>query len=330
VSELAKSCTDLTELAGPGEQLEAYGEHVRRLELLVRDENLSGIANTDSHGLGVRLLAAKAGHAYGFSTTRDTRRLEQLVTQVRANTDQSTASRWSFPRDDLPCEISPWMVLGAPVEPSAQMQLAIDLERVARSTDDRICSVAEARVGCATTKVALASTQLSAREYERVDLWCAVSAIAQDRGGTASGFAFRHAHYLDGLDVEKCARQAASSAVEALGARPPTVGHVPAVFSPFAAVEVLEIIAEALDAEQMAEASSVLAGRRGSAIASRNVTIVDDPRGPDALLARPFDDEGVPTSRRVLIEEGVLRSALHNVTSAREGGDEPGNASRAG
>ncbi len=65
----------------------------------------------------------------------------------------------------------------------------------------------------------------------------------------------------------------------------------------------------------------------GSQIASDKFTLIDDPTVTDSFGARAFDDEGTPTKRNVIIDEGVLKTYLHNSTTAKKfGAETTGNA----
>ncbi len=74
---------------------------------------------------------------------------------------------------------------------------------------------------------------------------------------------------------------------------------------------------------------SFLAGKLGEKVASENVTVIDDGTIPGLFGTSPFDDEGVPSRRTVVIESGVLKSYLLNTYAARKlGMKTTGNASR--
>jgi len=63
---------------------------------------------------------------------------------------------------------------------------------------------------------------------------------------------------------------------------------------------------------------SFLTEKLGEEVASKTLTLVDDPTIPGTYGARPFDDEGVPTRKTVIVEEGVLKTYLHNSTTAKK------------
>ena len=74
---------------------------------------------------------------------------------------------------------------------------------------------------------------------------------------------------------------------------------------------------------------SFLAGKLGEKVAGENVTVIDDGTLPGLFGSSPFDDEGVPSRRTVVIERGVLKSYLMNTYAARKLGlKTTGNASR--
>ena len=67
---------------------------------------------------------------------------------------------------------------------------------------------------------------------------------------------------------------------------------------------------------------SLLSGKLGETIAAPCVTLVDDPLRADCVGSRPFDDEGVPSHQHMLVENGVFRTFLHNLKTAKKAGVE--------
>jgi PmbA protein len=77
--------------------------------------------------------------------------------------------------------------------------------------------------------------------------------------------------------------------------------------------------------------SSYLVGREGTRIASDLITVVDDPLIPRAPGSRPFDGEGLPARRNVVVEKGILQTYLCDSYSGRKLGHAlTGSASRGG
>ena len=124
-------------------------------------------------------------------------------------------------------------------------------------------------------------------------------------------------------------RRAAERTVRRLGARKVATQKVPVVFDPLTARSLLGNIFDAVEGDAIYRGASFLAGKLGERIAAENVTIIDDATLPGLFGTSPFDDEGVPSRRTVVIDRGVLKSYLLNSYTARKlGMKTTGNASR--
>jgi len=157
-----------------------------------------------------------------------------------------------------------------------------------------------------------------------------VSSAAEDRGETQVGEGYRAARRFDAADPAAAGAEAARRATAGIGARRVRAGRRAALFEPWVGVEFLEVLADLLSAEEVQGGRSLLAGRLGASVASALVTLRDDPRLVGGPASARFDDEGVPTRDKALIERGVLRELLHDsATAAREGAASNGCAYRA-
>ncbi|MEM0316292.1 MAG: TldD/PmbA family protein, partial [Archaeoglobaceae archaeon] len=111
-----------------------------------------------------------------------------------------------------------------------------------------------------------------------------------------------------------------------VNAKAPPSGEMNVLMDPqLAGVFIHEAFGHAAEADHVLQGSSVLSGRIGEKIAGDNVTIVDDPTIEEFGFF-PFDDEGVIAKRKVLVENGVLKSYLHSRETAKKLGGVPGNA----
>ena len=132
-------------------------------------------------------------------------------------------------------------------------------------------------------------------------------------------------------DPEAVGRTAAARALRRLGARKVKTVEVPVIFDAENAASLVRSIAGAISGPSLYRRASFLVDRLGTRIAAPSVTIVDDGLLPGALGSRPFDGEGLPTRRTVLVNEGVLESYLLDTYSARKlGGRSTHHAARDG
>jgi PmbA protein len=157
--------------------------------------------------------------------------------------------------------------------------------------------------------------------------YCSVSAvpIAIENGSMERDYWFSMARTFSGLEApEYVGHKAAERAVRRLGAVKVETQRVPRM-----ARSLLGDIADAIDGRAIYRHASFLAGKLGEKIAAPAVNIIDDATIPGLFGSQPFDDEGVPTRRTVVIENGVLQSYLLNTYAARKLGlKTTGNASR--
>jgi PmbA protein len=105
--------------------------------------------------------------------------------------------------------------------------------------------------------------------------------------------------------------------------------RAPVVFEPDRAASLIRALAGAASGPSLYRRASFLVDRLGTQIAAPNVTIIDDGAMPAGLGSKPFDGEGLPTTRKPLVEAGMLKTYLLDSYSARKLGLSPtGNATR--
>jgi PmbA protein len=204
-------------------------------------------------------------------------------------------------------------------------------EKAALDADPRIKNSDGGSFDAATGRKILANSHGFVGEYRRS--YCSVSAvpIAQDeRGNMQRDFWYSVARSLAKLDpAEKVGKEAARRTLRRLGARKAKTAHVPVVLDPMVATSMLEHIFEGVNGDSVYRGASFLAGKLGETIAGGNVTVVDDGTITGGFGTTPFDGEGIPTRRTVVIENGVLQSYLLNTYTAKKLGLETtANASR--
>ena len=122
---------------------------------------------------------------------------------------------------------------------------------------------------------------------------------------------------------ESIGKEAARRTLRRLGARKVPTQRVPIVFAPEVARSLIGSVFEAAAGDSIWRHASFLAGRLGSQIAATTLTIVDDnamllPNGAGGFGSSPFDGEGLPSLRTVVVQNGVLETYLLNTYSARK------------
>jgi len=212
-----------------------------------------------------------------------------------------------------------------------RIEYARRAEKAALDVDPRIKNSEGGSFDAATGRKVLANSHGFVGEYRRS--YCSVAAvpIAQsDEGAMQRDYWFSVARSFGRLDTpEKVGKIAAERTLRRLGARKVKTAHVPVVFDPLVAASILEHIFEGVNGDSVYRGASFLAGKLGQKIAGDNLTVIDDGTLVGGFGTSPFDGEGIPTRRTLVIDNGVLKSYLLNTYTAKKLGlQTTGNASR--
>ncbi len=211
------------------------------------------------------------------------------------------------------------------------LAIARRAERAALSADPRIKNSEGAEFDSGRYRVMFANSQGFAGEYEGSSFNLGVAPIAQsDNGAMQQGYWYTaNRHFAKLEDAEAVGAMAAKRALRRLGSRKIKTTRVPVVFDPDMAASLLRALAGAASGPSLYKGASFLVGKLGERIASPLVTIRDDGTMIGAMGSKPFDGEGLPTNRKSLVEQGVLKTYLLDSYSARKLKLQPtGNAAR--
>src|SRR6266852_3543732 len=204
-------------------------------------------------------------------------------------------------------------------------------EKAALDFDPRIKNSEGGSFDAATGHKVLANSHGFVGEYRRS--YCSVAAIPiaqSESGGMQRDYWFSVARNLGRLDSpEGVGKIAAQRTLRRLGGRKVKTARVPIILDPMVATSILGHIFEGINGDSVYRGASFLAGKLGEKIAGDHVTVIDDGTMVGGFGTSPFDGEGIPTRRTVVIEKGVLKSYLLNTYTAKKLGlQTTANASR--
>jgi TldD protein len=139
----------------------------------------------------------------------------------------------------------------------------------------------------------------------------------RESGSAGGGGRTGYAHFTEEA-LDDYAQRAVSQALVNLEARPAPAGTMTVVLGPgWPGVLLHEAVGHGLEGDFNRKGSSAFSGRIGQRVAARGVTVIDDGTLPERRGSLTVDDEGNPTQRNVLIEDGVLRGYLQDSMNAR-------------
>ncbi len=319
---------------------EAFLERELGLTVKVFDGRVERFSSAETRGIGLRVYVGdRQGRAYTSDLERAS--IEEAVAAALASAEVSGedpdrrlpdpalfgpgCSDGSYLGDEL--EILSHDI--ETVSAGEKIEFAMDLERAARAYDPRISGVETAAYSESTGEVLLASTAGFRAGYRSSVCYGYLMAIAEENAESQTGFGFTAGRSFGSLDAGAAAEEAASMAVDLLGARQVASARVPVLMDNLSTAEILSAVGAAVSGESVSKGRSYLAERLGEEVASGLMTVVDDGAMKGGFGTMPFDGEGVAAKRKTLIERGALKSFLHNsYTASRMGASSTGNASR--
>src|SRR5690606_15614388 len=201
----------------------------------------------------------------------------------------------------------------------ARIEEARRAEAAARALDPRIANSEGSTVASEFRRLHFANSAGFAGHYESAAHSLFSEPVARANGAMQRDYWMTAARRLDGLeDAAAVGRRAAERALRRLGARQVPTCEVPVVFEPLVARSLLSHLAACVSGGAVYRDATFLKDRLGETIASELVTVVDDGRLPGALGSRPFDGEGLPTRRNVVVSAGRLETWLLDTYTGRK------------
>jgi PmbA protein len=280
-------------------------------EMLERSESLD---------LGLRVFVGKR-QASVSSTDPSPKALAELV-------ERAVAMARLAP-EDIYCGIAeaeaiarkfPELDLNDPSEPAPEAleARAQETEEAARAVPG-ITNSEGAEATWSRSEIAIAASNGFAGSYSRSGHGVSVSVIAGEGAGMETDYDY--ASSVHGKDLEAAVlvgRRAGERTVKRLNPRKAETAKVPVVLEPRVAASLVSHIAGAIAGPSIARKASFLRDSMGKQILSASPNVVDDPLKPRGLRSRPFDGEGIAARRWALVENGVLKTWLLDLASARQ------------
>lgn len=203
------------------------------------------------------------------------------------------------------------------VEAKTKIDSMLELEKLVKSKDDRIKMV-QAFYGDGSKKVLIQNSKGLKLEKLVNNGITGVYVIANDGKDQRTGIEYIQSNDYTDFDLEYLATKGVEKAVQLLGAKPCDSGEYEIILSNDASSSLLAPHLMMFSAESVQKNISLLKGKIGEAIGSEHITMVDDPFMKKSTRSGAFDDEGVATSYKEIIKDGVLTGFLHNLKTAKK------------
>ncbi|MGI8845533.1 MAG: TldD/PmbA family protein [Thermoleophilaceae bacterium] len=313
-----------------GDMAEVYAEDRRDFSLALDDGRIERPRSGTERGASVRVVSGRSSY-FGYVDGLD----EQSLLAVADSVAQALRGEARLPEAlVVPSPRERHVVSQRPEDVAVARQAAI-----LRACDERARSlgaeIAQVSVGYVDERrrVEIFNSEGLAAADDRTRLRLSAQVVARRGDRVETGTQTRGGHIgfeLLAHDPELVAEDAARRALTLLAAVDAPSGRFPVVVgNGFGGVLLHEAVGHGLEADAVHKHASVYAGKLGEQLAQAGVTAYDDGAKPNAWGSDGIDDEGTPTQRTTVIEDGRLTSYLYDLQSASQDGAAPtGNGRR--
>ncbi len=340
LSALAADAVERAQRAGATDA-EAVGYEGDEFSVHVRLGEVEQLVESGSRALGLRVFFEAAGGQRTATTSTSDLSEAGLARMVRSAVGLAEITgvdpfaglpeRDAFGMHD-PAEQALFFEDANAIPPPERIALAKRCEAAALAFDTRIQNSKGGSFDCSFSRRVMVNSRGFAGDYKRSYCGFSATPIAQDSHGMQSGHWYSSARTARLLEEpEAIGRIAAQRAMRLLGARRVPTQQCPVVFPPETARGLMANLLSAANGDAVYRNASMFAGKLGEQVAGENITMVDDGTMlfdhtlPDGSTVRvggygtsPFDGDGMPTRRTVVIERGVLKELLLNTYTGRK------------
>ncbi len=310
-------------MSGGADFVELYGEVTRNNSVMMADGKIDRVSDNLISGVGIR---AFLGTRTVFASTSDTSRegLMKCARAVAAAMGEIKQDIAVVLRERIFPNIHPATVVPSGVDARERAELLRAGCFAAKEYDAAISQVTGSLIGV-DHSILVANTDGLYTTDRHVRTRIAISAVASAAGvnqsGSASPGAGMGLEFFDLVNPREVGTEAARQAMVNLRADYCPAGNMMvAIENGFGGVIFHEACGHSLEATSVAIGASQMAGKLGEKIANVKVTAIDDGTIPGAWGSVNIDDEGTPTQRNVLIENGILKNYMIDRLGSRRMG----------
>lgn len=307
--------------------VEVFIKTAKRLSVEAKNGSVEVLGSARDFGVALKVIKKQR---IGFSFTTSIDGIKDIIDEAVRSTEWTAIDKYV----DIPdcMSASEVLVLDEKIKNIKEDEIiksALLLEKAALDFDVRIKKVRKAQVITTVGNTTILNSKGINISYESSHFTAAVTAFASDGQDNQTGWNFETSRRLDDINFVSVAEGASKKAIDLLGARRISSVKVPVIFDSSVASEFLRFFSASLSAEAVQKKKSFLTGKICKNIISPIITVIDDGLIPWRVGTKPVDDEGVATSKKVIISNGQLSGYIHNTyTAKKEGVTSTGNAFR--
>jgi PmbA protein len=318
-----------------GFEFEIYVSEASKSKIDIEDKALDRVEASKEQGVGIRLIkGSKVGFSYTTKLTKDdVERCTKMAMDIALSQDTEddiTDFILKEPKENKN-HIELYDKTGLTKSKEEKISKLIKMEDDIKAYDPRINLVRDLSYTESTYTYLMENSYGVKVEETMSGFFVMGCAIAKDKEDTSSGCSYMGSRFLEDIDFETLSKEIAINTVSLLNPKSFETKSLPVVFSQDSMVSLLRTFSSIFLGDALIKNRTMLKDRLNEQIASQEVNIIDDGTIDRALGSSRFDADGNPTQKNVVLENGVFKSFLHNIYTAKKSNQQPtANSVRAG
>jgi len=288
---------------------EVYGSAIDSIRAESKECSFGFLNRSNESGIGVRILdKGSLGFAYGPEAS------EELIDAAI----RSAKYQFKDACNHIPPYYENYTAMDLVDHATADLRAedcisqAVSLERTARDSDSRVKQVRKASFSRSIASSHIVNSHGIDISSESTFVSASIMVMVKEGEDTQSGYEFDLGHCLSEIDIKKIGTRAVRNATDMLFAKKIRTTRIPVVFDNSSTAQMLDFISDAFVGENIIKGKSYLRDKRGKTCFSSMITITDNPLDERSTSACPYDGEGCPSRKTVLVEKGNVCGFLYD------------------
>ncbi|MBE6062290.1 MAG: TldD/PmbA family protein [Clostridium butyricum] len=300
---------------------EIYYSSVESLSINVYEGEVEKYKLNNSFGLSFRgMINGKMGYSYTEILDEDA--IKTLINNAKggALSIENEDVQFIYAGDEKYVNIDCYHKELDNIKPDQLIKLAIEMESQCKKQCDKVVNFSGCGIGYGKSEYGIINSKGLNLTNKRNHLTAYVVPIIEQNGEKYDGMGYVVAKNMDEVKPKELAKMGLDEALSRVGGRSIPAGKYKVIINNEAMVSLLGTFDSIFDSNQAQKGLSLLKGKEGEVIASKVVTLIDDPHLKDGLGSTAFDDEGVATYKKEIISSGKLNTLFYNLKTAHKAG----------
>ena len=296
----------------------------KALSIEVKNKSLEKIENAETLNLGLRVFVGSGSACVSISSA-NRKSIEQMALRAVEMAKEATADEFSLPANEQEI-LTIFNTNNYELCDNTYDELNVEeLKRVALEIESAALAVKDvsqcegAGIGTNFSNFHMMTSNGFSSGYKKTNFQLFCSAIAGSNSLMERDFASESRTFFEDLpEALSIGQLAGNRAVNRLNPQKPLTGSYPVLFDERVSVSLIGHLTSAINGAAISRGSSWLRESLNKRVLPASFNLSEDPTRPRIAGSRPFDAEGLPTSKKNFIEDGILKSLILDLRSARK------------